>query len=421
MKLLVIKATCPFPLNTGGSVVAYNNIRSLSQVADIHLICFGDPKETGDIGSFVGRLTVLQKKRLGRLRQLGRYALHALRGVPPTVAVHSSSEMRANVRHAIEAENFDAILVYEMSGIQFCPASALHRVIANVEDPQSLKLRRSAALSTWTRSQRVKMAISAFLTARYERRVFPKLGQVLLLSERDAAAMRARLADAKISSIPYGVDKREAAEMLDYRSRVADSIVFSGNMFHPANVDAILHFLSAVFPKVLASHPSAQLWIVGADPHEKIVEASSRFGQSVVITGKVADVQQYIRRSVVSVCPVRLDIGVQTKVLEALSWGTPVVCTSAGNSGVQAISGQHLWVEDEPVRFAERVCSLLKGERWDELSRAGRQFSQTQFSWARSAAELQRHVARLAGSEPRPPFAASAPARRPSHHGRPSR
>lgn len=411
MKLLVIKATCPFPLNTGGSVVAYNNIRSLAEVAEIHLMCFGDPGQTGDLATLVSRLTLLQKKRIGRLRQLGRYAVHALRGIPPTVAVHSSSEMRARVREAIETQNYDAILVYEMSGIQFCPASALPKVIANVEDPQSLKLRRSAVLSTWTRSQRAKMAISAYLTEKYERRLFPKVGRVLLLSERDAAAMRARIADARISSIPYGVDKREAADILGYSARVPDSIIFSGNMFHPANVDAILHFISAIFPKVLASHPSAQLWIVGADPHELIVKASCGLGRSVVITGKVPDVQQYIRRSVVSICPVRLDIGVQTKVLEALSWGTPVVSTSAGNGGVQGVSGQHLWVEDEPGRFAERTCSLLKGERWDELSRAGRNFSQTQFSWARSAAELQRHVA----------GAAMVPAPRPSRHGPPSR
>ena len=411
MKLLVIKATCPFPLNTGGSVVAYNNIRSLAEVADIHLMCFGDPEQTGDLAALVSRLTLLQKKRIGRLRQLARYAIHALRGIPPTVAVHSSSEMRAKVRDAIETENYDAILVYEMSGIQFCPASALPKVIANVEDPQSLKLRKSAVLSTWTRTQRAKMAISAYLTEKYERRLFPKVGRVLLLSERDAAAMRRRIADAKISSIPYGVDKRGPADVLDYSARVPDSIIFSGNMFHPANVDAILHFISAIFPKVLALHPSAQLWIVGADPHVSIVSACSALGRSVVITGKVPDVQQYIRRSVVSICPVRLDIGVQTKVLEALSWGTPVVSTSAGNGGVQGVSGQHLWVEDEPGRFAERVCSLLKGERWDGLSRAGRDFSQTQFSWARSAAELQRHVA----------CAAMAPARRPSHHGRPSR
>jgi len=399
MKVLVIKATYPFPLNTGGSVVAYNNIKSLSDVADIHLICLGRPDQRGDVASLVNRLDIVERKKISRLRQLARYAIYASLGIPPTVAVHSSAEMRSKVRQAIEREDFDVILVYEMSGIQYCPTCALHKMVANVEDPQALKLRKSASLSTWTRWQRIKMAISAFITERYERRIFPRIGQILLLSENDAAALRDSLVNAKVSAIPYGVDRREDTDILDYSARVAGSIIFSGNMFHPTNVDAILHFIDRIFPKILASYPAARLWIVGAEPRAKILEASSRFGPSVIVTGKVADVSHYIRQSMVSICPVRLDIGVQTKVLEALSWGTPVVSTSAGNSGIQGISGRHLWVEDEPEHFADKVCSLLYGQRWQEFSESGREFSQAQFSWARSATELQRHLAAIAEVE----------------------
>ena len=119
------------------------------------------------------------------------------------------------------------------------------------------------------------------------------------------------------------------------------------------------------------------------------------FGEHVVITGRVNDMSEYLQRAKVSICPVRLKIGVQTKILEALSWGTPVVTTSAGNSGIGGCSGSELWVEDELNLFASRVVSLLRGENWQRFSEEGRKLVDERFSWERSAMELEQHIVRI--------------------------
>jgi glycosyltransferase involved in cell wall biosynthesis len=87
-----------------------------------------------------------------------------------------------------------------------------------------------------------------------------------------------------------------------------------------------------------------------------------------------------------------LRIGVQTKVLEALASGTPVVTTAAGNSGIGAKSGVHLWVADEPMEYAARVVQLLRGDQWDDLSKRGMHLVKERFTWARSAMELESHI-----------------------------
>src|ERR1019366_4397010 len=107
------------------------------------------------------------------------------------------------------------------------------------------------------------------------------------------------------------------AEVLDQASRVRGMIVISGNMYHPPNVDGILFFLREVFPLVLSRYPEAVLYIVGALPDYRLVNAAHSFGQNVVITGKGPEVSSYLRKAIVAVCPVRLAIGVQTKILEA--------------------------------------------------------------------------------------------------------
>jgi glycosyltransferase involved in cell wall biosynthesis len=193
----------------------------------------------------------------------------------------------------------------------------------------------------------------------------------------------------------YGVKLPPFEHSLALVQRERGMIIFSGNMYHGPNVDGALFFLREIYPTILSRYPGATLYIVGSHPDVRVVAAAQAYGPRVVITGRVRDMSEYLARAMVSVCPVRLQIGVQTKVLEALAHGTPVVSTSAGNSGIQGYSGSELWVEDDPLRFAARVISLLEGDGWLAFSERGRKFVAEQFSWERSAAELEIHVEEL--------------------------
>ena len=97
----------------------------------------------------------------------------------------------------------------------------------------------------------------------------------------------------------------------------------------------------------------------------------------------------------VSACPVRLRIGTQTKILEALACGTPVVTSSAGNHGIGGASGEHLYVADDPEEFAKKISTLLRGERWSELSENGRRFVEDNFTWEKSALKLEQVLEQL--------------------------
>jgi glycosyltransferase involved in cell wall biosynthesis len=216
-----------------------------------------------------------------------------------------------------------------------------------------------------------------------------------ILVHDDSTDLRNQLNCSNIGYIPYGIDTHPSDKIIQVKQRTEGMIIFSGNMHHPPNVDGAMFFLQQILPLVLKTYPNAKLWIVGASPDEKIREEARAFGDHVIIPGKVADLSEYIRQAMVSVCPVNLKIGVQTKILEALAWGTPVVTTSAGNSGICGSSGQDLWVEDNPKIFAERVVSLLKVENWEKISGSGRDLAYRKFSWPRSAAILEHLLEKI--------------------------
>ena len=394
MRILVVMTHYPFPAFVGSAIVAYNSMKYLSKNHAIDLICLKPIKGDFKSPEFIKNLLMVpQNSKCKTLRNF----FGLLFGVPTSVSAFSSRPMKEQVKDTIQTGNYDSILLFEMSAIQYCPASSYSRLIVNIEDPLSIKLNRMRALSVWSKWQKLKLFVLSILTDRYERRFLPQLGKVLLLSVSDMNDMRKYAGYENLAYMPYGVDGRNAKDILCYEDR-EKIIVFSGNMYHPPNVDGLLSFLNKVFPLILQFYPSAVLWIVGSEPDSRIYDAAKKFDKEVVVTGRVNDISEYIQRASVSICPVRLRIGVQTKVLEALSLGTPVVTTSAGNSGIGGLNGIHFWVEDEPSQFAKRVIDLLNGHGWRNLSEEGVMFVREHFSWQNSISLLEQHIESLVTS-----------------------
>jgi glycosyltransferase involved in cell wall biosynthesis len=392
MKLLVVVSHSPFPPRSGSTIVAYNILRCLSARHGITFLCLQPAGESIDVPGFLETAEFVSQTQVSGFVKGWQRRFGKLRGIPAIVSGVKSNSLSKRVREFMEHSNFDAILLFAMEAIQYCPEPWYHKVIAFVEDPPSIKLSRLAELPVWSLWEKLHLSFTEHITRRYERQFLPRMGKVLLLSEADMQDMQEQDGYDNLGVVPYGVTTMPEDQIPGYGERTEGMIVFSGNMFHPPNVDGALNFLRTVFSLVLQQYATAQLWIVGADPDTRIREEAARFGERVIITGWVNDVSEYLRRARVSICPVRLKIGCQTKVLEALSCGTPVVTTSAGNSGIRGGSGRELWVEDESAEFAGRIAALLRGEGWHQLSANGRKFIEEYFPWERSAGAVEKHI-----------------------------
>jgi glycosyltransferase involved in cell wall biosynthesis len=227
--------------------------------------------------------------------------------------------------------------------------------------------------------------------SRYDLKHAKRFSCVTFVNREDAVEYRDTVPGACTDFVPHGItEERSSCAAVKRRKGM---IVMTGNMYHIPNVDAVEFFCEDVFPLISERDPSAILWLVGASPVTKVRKWANN--PRIKVTGFVPDVRTYLRQAMVSVCPVRLAVGTQTKVLEALSCGTPVVTSSAGNHGIGAISGEHLYVTDDPRDFANYVVSLLSGNNWSELSASGRRFVRDTFSWESSAAKLENIMERL--------------------------
>jgi glycosyltransferase involved in cell wall biosynthesis len=169
-------------------------------------------------------------------------------------------------------------------------------------------------------------------------------------------------------------------------------------MSYHANITAAKHLVHDIMPLVWARKPDVNVMIVGKDPPRDVRSLENSRASTngngdagrVRVTGTVPDLRPYLLRASVAVAPLLYGAGIQNKVLEAMSCGTPVVASSKAISALNVRENRDLLVGDNAEVFARRVLDLLENPQLrDEVGRAGRRYVETHHSWDNIAASLE--------------------------------
>jgi glycosyltransferase involved in cell wall biosynthesis len=83
-----------------------------------------------------------------------------------------------------------------------------------------------------------------------------------------------------------------------------------------------------------------------------------RFG--VELTGYVEDVRPPMRQAACHIVPLRSGGGTRLKILNSWAMGKPVVSTSVGCEGLDAVDGENILIRDDPADFADAVRAVLE-------------------------------------------------------------
>jgi glycosyltransferase involved in cell wall biosynthesis len=206
----------------------------------------------------------------------------------------------------------------------------------------------------------------------------------VVVNQREADIVGRLAPTANIHVAGCGVDF-EALRSSSSALREA-RVVFCGVLNYAPNDDAALWLVRHIWPLVRDRRSEARLTIVGANPSRRLMSACEA-DRTIELAGTVPDVRPYLWRSAVSVAPLRVARGIQTKVLEALAAGLPPVVTSPVAEGLPVSVRRACAVADKPEPFAAAICRLLDlgdQERRAMVARAALE----ELDWHRSLAPL---------------------------------
>jgi glycosyltransferase involved in cell wall biosynthesis len=97
----------------------------------------------------------------------------------------------------------------------------------------------------------------------------------------------------------------------------------------------------------------------------------------------------FFEEASVYVAPIIAGAGLKNKILEAWAMARPVVSTTMGGYGLEAVDGDNLFFADTPRVFADKVVSILKNpELGRKLANNGRRTVEQHYSWKTQSDKL---------------------------------
>lgn len=144
------------------------------------------------------------------------------------------------------------------------------------------------------------------------------------------------LSKEKCSIIPYGIDPEEkkparqaARETICRHHQIDPSakiLLFAGTLDYQPNADAIEFIYRNIAPALAAGGFAVRIILCGRNINKKYQYLEELTHPAVIQAGEVTDIGNYFAAADLFINPVLSGGGMQTKNLEALAHGCPVVC-----------------------------------------------------------------------------------------------
>jgi sugar transferase (PEP-CTERM/EpsH1 system associated) len=203
------------------------------------------------------------------------------------------------------------------------------------------------------------------LLAEQEKSICKQFTHSLFVSEDEARLFKSKQPQAQIAKV-HGLLNGVDVDFFDPEATFSDEkllpkvpfISFTGAMDYWANVDAVLWFVSEVWPLILTVQPETIFCIVGGNPSHK-VKALADTHQNIVVTGRVHDVRPFIANAECVVAPLQIARGIQNKVLEAMSLNKAIVATPMAMEGINALPSGEVVITEDNIRFAQACLALI--------------------------------------------------------------
>ena len=360
MRILFISSIIPWPPNVGTVLRSLSLIEALERLGGVDFLFFSDSDSILSTPFAENRrvLDILPRPRF--LSGLGWGLLTKLFGmsqnewlpyyVPGFNKLFTIDKASSRKIQSINLDNYDVIFFIQVEALWWFKSTIQRKTILDVDVIKHAGVNIDAKGSPSFFKILTRKLIFRNLK-KAETDAVKNVAVALVCSNEDTKI----LTESNVRVIPNVFpDKGQISSEVDENH--SKTILFVGTLTYKPNRLGIEYFITSILPHILDQDPSVKFQVIGrTDPNARYAWSSA---PGVDFIGTVVDPMPYIEAAAIEICPVMEGLGTRIKIIEALSYGRPMVSTTIGAYGIDIGENDGLFRRDT-IEDTVSICLEL--------------------------------------------------------------
>lgn len=405
-KLLFLTSRLPYPTSSGRKNVMFYYCKYLKEMYGYEIINVSFLESDDDVSlkpDFISKTYVVDKPLIKeKLKNLFEYTIIKNK-LPMQVSLFLSESAKKDICRIIDIEKPDLVMCDMVRMAEYLKDTNIPKIL-DMDDLLSIRYKRQLELDlkdinpygsllysiprpirnilTLKNIKKIVLKKETKLLEKYEIKISKIYDSVVFVAQKEADEMNKKLGVNKSFAVPLGVDIEyfNNADCKD-NDKIENSLSFMGAMSVAHNETAVIWFIEKIMPLIQKEIEGIKFFIIGGGVTQKVRRLCEN-NDNIIITGRVSDIRQYIKRTCLFVSPLLFGSGIKTKNLEAMAMKVPVITTTIGAESINVINNKDCIIKDNEIDFANKVIELLKNEDLrTSISENGFEFIEKNFRW----------------------------------------
>lgn len=359
MKILILCNRIPYPVNDGWTIAVYNMIKGLSEAGnELTVLSFNTKKHYFPIEKLPAEF-----KQWCTLHTV--YLDASVKPFDAFLNLFSKKSYHINrfIARAYEQKLADLLTEHHYDLVQFEGLSVTPYVefVKKISTAKLVYRAHNVEHVIWKRLYQstnffIKKWYLKLLTDRlqsYEEHQIAHFDAIVPITDEDNKWVKVHAPKIPSYTAAAGLDikKIQSVEI------EPNSLFHLGALDWMPNQEGVKWFLTEVWPIIQKKNPQLKFYIAGKNTPESFFKWNI---PGVEVLGEVPDAAAFMLSKQVMIVPLLSGSGMRLKVIEGMSLGKLIVSTSIGAEGVLCKHEENIFIEDEPVQFANRVLACVQ-------------------------------------------------------------
>lgn len=363
-EIIYITSRRLLPLNSGDKILTFNILKRLSKKFSIHIINLNE----GDVYSNEEYITIDQLST--SLKVIYFKNEHSLSAKLKSIILNKMywkvkldiSDITFKVNNTIKNHKEIEFIIWDhlRSALFFTSNEYSNILIEHNNEANIIKSKINKANNYITK---YILKLQANHVFNFMNSTHTNMDRVISLNNDDFQNM---LDAKKYSTMDYLLIDFEHNEYLVRKHIEPINILFVGSLDWNPNIEAIKWFINEVLPILNAKKIAFKLKIVGRNPNNTLINYLNKH-EKVELHTNVPNIESYYLNSDIFIVPIFSGSGINIKVLEALSYGIPIVMSKFAKRGYSNLN----FIEDSNTKneFANSIVKLISFSRRDLMNK----------------------------------------------------